>query len=44
MAKDIKLFKGGIPANYGGRISSVLNIYQKDQVKDTLQLLLTKIY
>ena len=28
--KDIKLFKGGIPANYGGRISSVLNIYQKD--------------
>ena len=28
--KDIKLFKGGIPANYGGRVSSVLNIYQKD--------------
>ena len=27
--KDIKLFKGGIPANYGGRVSSVLNIYQK---------------
>jgi hypothetical protein len=28
--KDIKLYKGGIPANYGGRASSVLNIYQKD--------------
>lgn len=28
--KDIKLYKGGIPANYGGRVSSVLNIYQKD--------------
>ena len=28
--KDIKLYKGGIPANYGGRLSSVLNIYQKD--------------
>lgn len=28
--KDIKLFKGGIPAKYGGRLSSVLDIYQKD--------------
>ncbi len=28
--KDLKLYKGGIPANYGGRISSVLDIYQKD--------------
>ncbi len=28
--KDIKLYKGGIPANYGGRVASVLNIYQKD--------------
>jgi len=28
--KDIRLYKGGIPANYGGRVSSVLNIYQKD--------------
>ena len=28
--KDIKLYKGGIPSNYGGRVSSVLNIYQKD--------------
>ena len=28
--KDIRLYKGGIPANYGGRVASVLNIYQKD--------------
>ncbi len=28
--KDIKLYKGGIPARYGGRASSVLDIYQKD--------------
>ena len=27
--KDIKLYKGGIPAKYGGRVSSVLDIYQK---------------
>ena len=28
--KDIKLYKGGIPARYGGRVSSVLNIFQKE--------------
>jgi hypothetical protein len=28
--KDLKLYKGGIPARYGGRLSSVLDIYQKD--------------
>ena len=28
--KDITLYKGGIPSRYGGRISSVLDIYQKD--------------
>lgn len=28
--KDLKLYKGGIPAKYGGRISSVLEIHQKD--------------
>jgi len=28
--KDLKLYKGGIPANFGGRISSVLDIYQKE--------------
>ena len=28
--KDLKLYKGGIPASYGGRVSSVLDIYQKE--------------
>lgn len=28
--KDIKLYKGGIPARFGGRIASVLDIYQKE--------------
>lgn len=28
--KDLKLYKGGIPANFGGRVSSVLDIYQKE--------------
>ena len=28
--KDIRLYKGGIPAKYGGRLSSVLDIYQKE--------------
>ncbi len=28
--KDLKLYKGGIPANYGGRLSSVLDVRQKD--------------
>jgi hypothetical protein len=28
--KDLTLYKGGIPARYGGRVSSVLDIYQKD--------------
>jgi hypothetical protein len=28
--KDLKLYKGGIPSRYGGRVSSVLDIYQKD--------------
>jgi hypothetical protein len=28
--KDIKLYKGGIPARFGGRASSVLELYQKD--------------
>src|SRR5690606_12616992 len=26
----VKLYKGGIPARYGGRVSSVLDIYQKE--------------
>lgn len=28
--RDMKLYKGGIPTRYGGRVSSVLDIYQKD--------------
>lgn len=28
--KDLKLYKGGIPSRYGGRASSVLDIYQKE--------------
>nr|HMQ43436.1 TonB-dependent receptor [Mariniflexile sp.] len=28
--KDIKLYKGDIPAKYGGRVSSVLDVRQKD--------------
>ncbi|WP_421824938.1 TonB-dependent receptor [Flagellimonas oceanensis] len=28
--KDVKLYKGGIPASFGGRVSSVLDIRQKD--------------
>lgn len=28
--KNLKLYKGGIPANYGGRVSSVLDIHQKN--------------
>ena len=28
--KDVRLFKGGYPAEYGGRLSSVLTIYNKD--------------
>lgn len=28
--KNIKLYKGGIPSKFGGRVSSVLEIFQKD--------------
>jgi outer membrane cobalamin receptor len=28
--KDLKLYKGGIPASFGGRTSAVLDIYQKE--------------
>lgn len=34
--KDLKLYKGGIPARYGGRVSSVLDIYQRDGNKQRL--------
>lgn len=36
--KNIKLYKGGIPAQYGGRASSVLDIHQKDGNKTEHQL------
>ncbi len=36
--KDIKLIKGGIPAQYGGRISSILDIRMKDGNNKKLQL------
>ena len=35
--KDVQLFKGGIPATYGGRAASVLRIDQKEGAKDRLR-------
>ncbi|MFL9837431.1 TonB-dependent receptor [Flavobacterium sp. ST-75] len=36
--KDLKLYKGGIPARYGGRLSSVLDIYQKEGNKNEFHM------
>ncbi|TWF40588.1 TonB-dependent receptor-like protein [Chitinophaga polysaccharea] len=36
--KDLKLYKGGIPANFGGRTSSVLDIYQKEGNNETYHI------
>lgn len=36
--RDMKLYKGGIAARYGGRISSVLDIYQKEGNKNNLAM------
>ncbi len=36
--KDIKLYKGGIPARFGGRTSSVLDVRQKDGNSKNLSL------
>ncbi|QHI37503.1 TonB-dependent receptor SusC [Kordia antarctica] len=36
--KDIKLYKGDIPAKYGGRISSVLDVRQKDGNSKNLEV------
>ncbi|KAB1158537.1 TonB-dependent receptor [Tenacibaculum aiptasiae] len=36
--KDIKLYKGGIPARFGGRVSSVLDIRQKDGNSKNIKL------
>jgi hypothetical protein len=36
--KDVKLIKGGIPAQYGGRLSSILDIRMKEGNSKKLQL------
>ncbi|WP_245892146.1 TonB-dependent receptor [Flavobacterium pallidum] len=36
--KDLKLYKGGIPARFGGRVSSVLDIYQKEGNSDRFHM------
>ncbi len=36
--KDVKLIKGGIPAQYGGRISSILDIRMKEGNKKQFEL------
>lgn len=38
VVKDVELFKSSIPAKYGGRLSSVLNIEGKDGNNDKLRL------
>lgn len=35
--KDVELIKGGYPAEYGGRLSAVLNITQKDGNKQNVE-------
>ncbi len=36
--KDVKLYKGGIPARYGGRLSSILDVRMKEGNKKNLAL------
>ncbi|WKV10658.1 TonB-dependent receptor [Marivirga harenae] len=36
--EDVVLYKGSIPARYGGRISSVLSVETQDPIKDSLNL------
>ena len=36
--KDVQLYKGGIPARFGGRVSSVLDVRQKDGNNKELKL------
>jgi hypothetical protein len=38
--KDVELLKGGFPAEYGGRMSAVLNVTQKDGNRDQIEGLL----
>ncbi|MEX2585405.1 MAG: TonB-dependent receptor [Balneolaceae bacterium] len=35
--KDVRLYKGGYPANFGGRIGSVLTVYNKDGNRNDFQ-------
>lgn len=35
--KDVRLYKGGYPAEYGGRLGSVLDIYNKDGNRKEMQ-------
>lgn len=35
--KDVRLYKGGYPAEYGGRLGSVLTIYNKDGNRNNLE-------
>lgn len=35
--KDVELLKGGFPAEYGGRMSAVLNVTQKDGNRDRVE-------
>jgi hypothetical protein len=35
--KDVELIKGGFPAEYGGRLSAVLNITQKDGNREKIE-------
>lgn len=36
--KDIELFKGGMPAEYGGRLSSVISVNSREGNRDSLKL------
>lgn len=36
VVEDVTLYKGSIPARYGGRISSVLSVETQDPIKDSL--------
>ncbi|MEM7107872.1 MAG: TonB-dependent receptor [Bacteroidota bacterium] len=36
--KDIKLIKGGVPANYGGRLSSILDVRMKEGNSKNLEV------
>ena len=42
--KNIKLYKGGIPAKYGGRVASVLDIYQKKATKTNFMVTVVLVW